>query len=233
MNFDNQNNAFDERVDRYLRGKMTEAEELEFEIEYLDNPRLLAEVEMVERLMRGLELNKSLPSTPRAATTTMRPVSLTDTLKQWLSDWFTPQTAWGAAAAAIVLVPLMSIISPELNTPADAPTGVQPTYVHLLGQKVRSLSTSEDVIYLEPEQKNLVIGFTSEPSFGVPEPVTVNVYDANDQLVWHQDGLLPDYRWTVYLSVNATELKPGEYRYELLSEGEAVSQGQFAMQYTQ
>lgn len=238
MNYENQQIQFDERVDRYLRGKMSEEEELEFEIEYLDNPDLLAQVEMVERLIRGLKLNEATLSQAAHVAelgavynTKAAEPTFGEKVKQWLSDFFTPQAAWGAVAAALFIVPLMSVINTTPNPEVNAVQQVQGTTLHLLGQRVRSTTKAEDVIYIEPQQGNLVVGFTTEPTFGVPEPLTVTVYNEQDQIVWQQANLQPDYRWTVYLSVNSSALQPGQYRYELSNSEETVTSGTFAMQF--
>ncbi len=231
MNEHTQTTQFDERVDRYLLGKMTEAEELEFEIEYLDNPGLLAEVEMVERLIRGLKLNENLlsenatPPTAEAKPQKAKP-GFGETLKNWLGEWFTPQTGWGAVAATVVLVPALTVLNPNQQQ-----SSVQGTYVHILGQKVRSSTKIEEVINIEPGQNHLVVGFTTEPSFGVPDPITVKVFNENNQLVWQQAELLPDYRWNVYLSITSDNLEPGLYRYELTSQEAVTGGGEFTLQY--
>ncbi|BFM08633.1 hypothetical protein [Halioxenophilus aromaticivorans] len=242
MNNQSEQVQFDERVDLYLRGKMSEEEELAFEIEYLDNPDLLAQVEMVERLIHGLKLNEDSFSQaaqvaePKARYQVSQQAaeasdSFISKASAWLGKWFTPQTAWGAVAATLFLVPLMSVINqsagPALTNPA-----VQGTYVHLLGQRVRSANGAADTIFIEPKQQNLVVGFATEPTFGVPEPLTVTVYNADDVVVWQQQGLQPDYRWTVYLSVNTQAIAPGTYRYELTNGDTIVNSGSFAMQYS-
>lgn len=232
---------FDERVDLYLRGKMSEDEELAFEVEYLDNPDLLAQVEMVEKLIHGLKLNEQAlgqaaqvneantayqvhkPSQPADQT------GLLVKIKQWLSDWFTAQTAWGAVAATVLLVPLMSMID-NSGTSYGGPDA-QGTYVHLLGHRVRSASQAADTIIVEPEQTNLVVGFSTASTFGVPEPLTITVYNSDNNIIWQQQGLLPDYRWTVYLSINAQTIEPGEYRYELTNGESIVNSGRFDMQF--
>lgn len=231
MTNETQTIQFDDRVDRYLLGKMTEAEELEFEIEYLDNPDLLAEVEMVERLIRGLKLNESAQVVPpsQAAAKVAKPKTpgLSQRIGQWLQEWFTPQTGWGAVAATVFLVPTMML----LNPPAEQADQVQGTYVHILGQKVRSSKKIEEVVYIEPNQTHVVIGFTTEPSFSAPEPVTVKVFDEQNQLVWQQAGLNPDYRWSVYLSITSEELQPGIYTYELSSNGQVTGRGEFGLKH--
>lgn len=225
----NNNQPFDERVDRYLLGKMSEEEELQFEVEYLDNPKLLAEVEMVEHLIRGLQLNKDTHTHAQAQTEQEAKTGLGAQLAKWFSEWFTPQTAWGAVAATVFLVPLMTLMNAQ-QSGGENVQQVQGTYVHLLGQKVRSSTPVEDIITIEPNQKSLVIGFTSEPTFGIPDPLSVKVYDANDQVIFSEDNLTPDYRWTVYLSLSNVDLAPGKYRYELATDGQLVTKGQFNLQ---
>ncbi len=250
MNYQPEPVQFDERVDHYLRGKMSEDEELAFEIEYLDNPDLLAQVEMVEKLIHGLKLNEASLSpvaqnamdktteisehsalyrvTPENSGKTVSPMAK---IGQWISDCFTPQTAWGAIAATVFLVPLMSMINS--NGPHVTNPQVQGTYVHLLGQRVRSTTKAADTIIIEPKQTNLVVGFATEPTFGVPEPLTITVYNTNNAIVWQQQGLQPDYRWTVYLSVNAQAVQPGDYRYELTNGDDIVNSGSFAMRFSE
>lgn len=240
MNYESQSIQFDERVDHYLRGRMSEEEELAFEIEYLENPDLLAQVEMVEQLIQGLKLNESALAYETHATDTTAQIAEStaeykterSSWQQWLQQWFTPQTAWGAIAATVFLVPLMSIMN---NQPGahSANLAVEGTYVHLLGQRVRSTTRTTDTIYIEPDQSNVVIGFATEPTFGVPEPLTVTVYNTEDQILWQQQGLQPDYRWTVYLSVHKRSITPGEYRYELTNGDSIVNSGTFAMAYAE
>lgn len=245
MNHENQQIQFDERVDHYLRGKMNEEEEVAFEIEYLENPDLLAQVEMVDQLIKGLKQHQSTISLAAANTenitgqvkesttqyNTGSEPTVISKIKQWLADWATPQAAWGAVAATVFLVPLMSILNNQTGPSLSSPQ-VQGTYVHLLGQKVRSTTNETATIYIEPGQSNVVVGFATEPTFGVPEPLSVTVYNANEQVVWQQQGLQPDYRWTVYLSINSASIESGEYRYELTNGDSIVNSGNFAMDFS-
>jgi hypothetical protein len=225
---DNDKNKFDERVDQYLLGRMSEEEALQFEIEYLDKPELLAEVEMVEQLMVGLKLNAKADAHSISEQANAQPVasrkpteqkeSLGQSIKKFFDGFFIPQTAFGAAAAVALIIPLMLTTQGDIN--ADTP--VHTTSVYVLGQqRVRSVAAVPDAniesIELLAEQSSLTLGVEAEPTAGVPEPFTLKLYNDEDKLIWQQSELYPDHEWVVYVSLATTFITEGQYRYELES----------------
>jgi hypothetical protein len=76
-------------IERYLKGKLSAAEEQEFEEAYLADPKLLDEIELVERLGDGLKRHKASGAiAPRGGTA-------------WFRALASPQLA---AAASVLLV---------------------------------------------------------------------------------------------------------------------------------
>ncbi len=220
---------FDERVDQYLLGRMSEEEALQFEIEYLDNPKLLAEVEMVEQLMLGLKLNAKADAHSKTeqaisqSTAKVEPKkereSFGQSIKKFFDGFFIPQTAFGALAAVVFVIPLMLTSQNEI---VDAGQPVHTTSVYVLGQqRVRSAAAVPDAnietIELLAEQSSLTLGVETEPTGGIPEPFTLKLYNAEDKLIWQQSGLYPDHEWVVYVSLATTFISQGQYRYELES----------------
>ncbi|GAB2196814.1 hypothetical protein [Sessilibacter sp. MAH4] len=218
---------FDERVDQYLLGRMNEQQALEFEIEYLDNPQLLAEVEMVEQLIHGLKLNAgeafdtnvSYANNANLQKTNIKSSeSFMDRISRFFGGFSVPQAAFGAVAAAVLIVPVMLYQQGEHGA-----SPIQTTSVYVLGQqRVRSAAAVPDAnietIELALEQTSFTLGIATSPIAGIPEPYTLKVYNQNNKLIWQQDSLYPDYQWNVYVNLATNFIDEGDYRYELQSD---------------
>ncbi|MBO7923178.1 hypothetical protein J5X92_13200 [Alteromonas sp. K632G] len=81
----------DERIERYVLGRMTPSEEAEFEAYFLSNQACLDQLELTERLYKGMQANSVDKVTP---------------IQSKPRVWKQPIPLW-AAAAALILVLLM------------------------------------------------------------------------------------------------------------------------------
>lgn len=230
MSVPNEKIDYDPRVDQYVCGKMSEDEELAFEVEFLENPALLDEVEIATKLKQGLAMNRDYQPEPAAATD-KRSGNVLQFVRKELFNW---QAAYGAVAASLFLIPTAILVLSQQGAVIDQPLTAQTTsltqgtYVHVLGQRVRSSVKPKEVVYVEPNQPSLVLGFTSEPTFGAPDAVTVTVFNDQEQQLWQSQSLYPDHRWAVYVNVDGSLLAPGKYTYQLANaENTVTSKGEF------
>jgi hypothetical protein len=221
--------VLDARIDRYVRRKMSADEELEFESDYLDQPDVIAKIEEIQ-LLQGILKNVRQSATeperePEQEREQSRPkVQLVELFTQWkkmLRYLTVPQTAWGALAATLMIMPVLLLL-----TYGHKESAIGTTSVYLLesitvrGDDTTGNETTKERIFsltLEKAQKNIVLGFVVEPNLGPPATWTMEVVNEQNQSIWIGEKLSPDFQSVIYINIETHMLKDKRYLYHLRS----------------
>lgn len=206
----------DERIDDYVCGRLTPEDEQEFEDAFIGNPGLVKKIEeayalkqcLVEAKEQGAFIENKAPSWLK---------------KCW--DYFAvPQTAWGAIAAACLVVPLsLQIYQSRLLEDDKIFVALPEHYDFRTG--VVSIDASYYVGRLSDQ--TLVVFVLSVPSaYGESRPWDVQLLDANGQVIWSKSNQPNDGQSKIYIKVAREILVDKEYTYNIFSkEKNNVSSG--------
>jgi len=191
----------DPRVDDYVRGKMCEEDVFNFQVECMENPELLEQVELADSLLEGLQ---QIQESEIKEKNTKQSQSFS-----FLKYITVPQTAWGAIAATIILIPLMTI-----QTDTQPSVG---TAVYVLGTNItrNGNGSSTENILLDSSTENLVLGFQAPSTLGSPQTYTLSIYNQSNTLLWQGKQLTPNSALVIYVNVEKSFFKGGNYRYIL------------------
>jgi hypothetical protein len=191
-------------IERYLKGTLTADEERAFEELYLGDPDLLDEIELVERLGRGLRDVGATGDIPRSHR------------GSWLHAPLSKQ--WAAAASLLVVVSLavsgalyrenLSLRQGQALT-AGLPTRILPIIT------VRG----DPATVLEAPSENEWVVLLVDPGF-MPHDSYRAVLSRRSQSglaeIWSAEGLTPEYQDQLAIGMRGSLLTPGEYELELL-----------------
>ena len=190
-------------IERYLKGTLTADEERAFEELYLGDPDLLDEIELVERLGRGL---KDVGATGGIQRSQRR---------AWLSAPLSKQ--WAAAASLLVVVSLAvsgALYRENLTLRQGQLTAAMPTRL-LPIITVRGDPTT----VLEAPSENEWVVLLVDPGF-MPHDSYRAVLSRRSENglaeIWSADGLTPEYQDQLAIGMRGSLLAPGEYELELL-----------------
>lgn len=208
---DQHSHAYD-KIDDYVRGKMSPEEAMAFEADYLENPDLLKQVELVSRLRQGLQdaSDKEFGEVKHRRDSISMVARLVVFSKQVIRFLSVPQTAVGAVAACLLALPLL------INRPMDVPSapGVNTSvYVVSSGGETRSLDEAPEVIQIDRELKRLVLGFAVPPSLGAPRQYSVSISKEDGITTWQSGPLTANHESLIYIDIAADFLSAGAYRY--------------------
>lgn len=188
----------DERIDRYVCGRLSPQDELEFEAEFIGNPSLVKKIEEAYALKQCL-----------AEAKTQGGFNKSDkhfSLQKWWRYFAVPQTAWGAVAASLLLVPVFLSSIPQSKR-----MSVNPVSVYMLDEeKFRSSvdqAENKCVIKIAPGQSQKLIGFTVPSAAGGDIRWNIELLDNERNRLWYGEDLSADARSVIYLEVdlNSTE----------------------------
>ncbi len=208
----------DERIDKYVCGRLSPQDELEFEAEFIGNPVLVKKIEEAYALKQCLGEAKKQGG-----------FNASDThfsLKKWWSYFAVPQTAWGAVAASLLLVP---VFLNQLHEYSSA--GINPASVYLLGEEtLRGESVQEKPVYeidLRSGHAQVVLGFVVPPSAGEPLAWNIEILDKDNHRVWYGERLYGNFQSVVYVTVGNEVIKEGSYTYKIAidAEGKVINSG--------
>lgn len=208
----------DERIDQYVCGRLSPQDELEFEAEFIGNPSLVKKIEEAYALKQCLaEAKKQGASNASGAHFSPQ---------KWWSYFAVPQTALGAVAASLLLVPVI------LNQQSEYSSGsVNPASVYLLGEEtLRGEPVQKKSVYeidLQSSHSQIVLGFVVPPSAGEPLAWDIEILDKDSSRVWYGEGLYGNLQSVVYVVVGREVIKEGTYTYKISAEteGNAINSG--------
>jgi hypothetical protein len=188
-------------IERYLQGKLTPAEEEAFEVAYLADPKLLADLKLAERLAEGLrDLGAGEQAAPR------RP-------GQWL-DWVgTPRYGLAAslvAALAVAGASLLYMENQDLRT--TAPSAATTRLLPLLAVRGDAVNVIDSPAAAEWTVLLLDPGFTPYDRY---RAVLVLRGAAGTQERFRLDDMVPTYEGMLALGLSGELLAPGDYDVEL------------------
>jgi hypothetical protein len=189
----------DERIDQYVCGRLSPQDELEFEAEFIGNPGLVKKIEEAYALKQCLVEAKKKGAFNVPATRS--------SMQNWWCYFVVPQTAWGAIAAILLVVPLFlsSIHQSEL-------VSVSPVSVYMLDEEkfrgaVDQLG-AECVIQIGSGESKKLIGFTVPSAAGADIRWNIELLDKEGNRLWYGEDLSADARSVIYLEV---DLNSAEY----------------------
>jgi hypothetical protein len=186
-------------IERYLQGKLSAAEEEQFEEAYLADPELLAELKLAERLREGF---KDLPLDTRA------PVPARHA--RWLD--FAASPRYGIAASLVAVAALfgsgMLFLQGQGGEPLTAAsrTRVVPLVAVRGGGNPNTIAT--------PAANEWTV-FTVDTGAGDYARYRVTLVRADGREVAGFDGLTPSGDGTVALGFQGNALSPGDYEIRL------------------
>lgn len=188
-NDDPKDPPLNEALDRYVRQGMEDIDEAQFEAEYLGDPELLEQVKLTTRMVEGLKREK-------AQKHKHAPVKHRLT-GEWLRYFAVPQTAWGAIAASLLLVPIALMLSGTRST--GSPENVEVKRINLERYRGSASVSTPSVNNFSHDGKALVIGFDVGASLGPRKPYDLSIFDSDGALFWQSKGLKPDSESMVYV----------------------------------
>ncbi|WP_019601389.1 anti-sigma factor family protein [Teredinibacter turnerae] len=215
------NSVTDDQIDNYVNGRMSEEDEITFEAHYLENPALLARVESAQALKDGLKLAP-------AAESQRRP-SIAGINSAWLSYILAPQTAIGAIAASLLLIPLIL-----KHDPAVSPEAITTTQFYLVANDVyRNESAAPETHRITLDKRALALGFEVPPALGKPQSWTVSIHDAKGALLYTSEPLAPNLQSVIALTLAPDLLAQNRiYHYSLAPENsQTLLTGEFIIQH--
>lgn len=187
----------DDQIDRYLNGQLDAAAAVAFEIRLLEEPELLARVQLVEAMKAGLKQQAASLVAPTASATKAKIIPFTAWLRQPLSR------AASVLVAALVLHEFLHQLVPARGSAAGS----------------MAVGT---VVLLESSRGNVAATFTGpapyllqlDVGFGnTADNFTVTVRDSSNVAVTQLNGLDADADGWVRLLVS--EPLAGDYEVEL------------------
>lgn len=187
----------DERIDRYVCGRLSPQDELEFEAEFIGNPSLVKKIEEAYALKQCLAEAKTQGGFNKPCASLWL---------RWCRYLAVPQTAWGAIAASLLLVPAFLSSNPQSKR-----MSVNPVSVYMLDEeKFRSSvdqAENKCVIKIAPGQSQKLIGFTVPSAAGGDIRWNIELLDNERNRLWYGEDLSADARSVIYLKVdlNSTE----------------------------
>jgi len=208
----------DERIDKYVCGRLSPQDELEFEAEFIGNPVLVKKIEEAYALKQCLGEAKKQGGFKQS--------EMHSPLQKWWNFFAVPQTAWGAVAASLLLVPVF--LGQLQGHPSE---GVNLTSVYLLGEEsLRGGSAQEKPVYeidLQSSQSQVVLGFVVPPSAGEPLAWDIEILDKDNHRVWFGEHLYGNSQSVVYVVVGNEVIKEGAYTYKISTdaEGNVINSG--------
>lgn len=208
----------DERIDQYVCGRLSPQDELEFEAEFIGNPSLGKKIEEAYALKQCLVEAKKEGAFKSSDTHF--------SLQKWWSYFVVPQTAWGAMAASLLLVPVFMNQLQEYSS-----GGVSPASVYLIGEKaLRGEPVQEKPVFeidLQSGLSQVVLGFVVPPSAGEPLAWDIEILDKDNHRVWYGERLYGDFQSVVYLAIGNEVIKEGAYTYKIYTdaEGKVINSG--------
>jgi len=183
-------------VERYLQGRLSEAEEAAFEEAYLSDPALLDELELTEKLQRGLRQVAAREPLPP---------------QQRRSFWSTPQYA--AAASTLLAVSLLAsgllfVENRELREAASEPAGGPTRLLELVAVR------SDDAMTIAspaPGERTVLLAYPGFGPYDRFDAVLTRGRDAAGGIVWQARGLGADFEGMIAVDVSGDLLDPGDY----------------------
>jgi hypothetical protein len=187
----------DERIDRYVCGRLSPQDELEFEAEFIGNPSLVKKIEEAYALKQCLAEAKTQGGFNKPCASLWL---------RWCRYLAVPQTAWGAIAASLLLVPVFldgNKQSSSLNV------ATVPVYM-LEEEELRGASGSQRSlceIKVASGQTQLFLGFVVPSAAGEYMYWNIEILDKADNRIWYGEKLSPDVRSVIYLRVDLNKDK--------------------------
>ncbi|MEM9555834.1 MAG: zf-HC2 domain-containing protein [Acidobacteriota bacterium] len=214
--------AIDDRsvVEHYVTGKLSPAETEAFEEHYLSCPACIRAIEDAERLHRGL------------AHIAAEDVALRQT-SVLVAAWHAVRTGPGAALLAVVVAVALLPAGLAWQQARDLGVALDTVREELLAERQPRINTP--ILSLAPtrsgEQPLQQISVAAEPEWLV---LAIELGDtarpryeavlatANGDEIWRADGLEPDYRGVVSLSLHSSLLPPERYVLRLTASADCV-----------
>jgi hypothetical protein len=188
-------------IERYLRGGLTPDEERAFEEAYVGDPKLLDEIELVERLQQGV---KDLG----AAGAIDRPTADGGTRPSWL---FSKQ--WAMAASLLLVVSLAvtgNLYRENASLRQEQPlsAGVNTRLLPVL-----TLRGAPETVLEAPEADDWAVllvdpSFTQHDSY---RAVVTRISEQQRSEIWSVGGLEPEYQDQLAIGMPGRLLMPGQY----------------------
>ena len=198
--------SIDNQVDDYVRGLMTAEQEMAFEAEFLEKPELLKQVEQDLQFKRGLA---DIPQSECVGTQNTEP----SILIQWLRGLLIPQTAWGAVAASLILVPVLFF-----NSAGEALYQPAATQFHLINHEQgisRSSDNASSTLQIDSSVPRLVLGLKTPVNLTAPKYYRVTIISEAGLVVADINQLIPNHQRLVFLEIPTKLLSSGDYSYKV------------------
>lgn len=191
-------------IERYLSGRLTDAERDAFEERCLWCSDTLQELEVAERLRDGLrEMDMSRDTTP-----------VRGPLTRWL---FSPQ--WAAAASAMLVVSLGT--TGWLLTRLSVPVGTLATTLVYSIEMTRGGEAPSTIVRVGPDDRWVVL--LVYPELGRHERYRAELYRSGEApRLWQASDIPPGTAESLALTVPAALLTPGDYRLGVIGLNDAA-----------
>jgi hypothetical protein len=187
-------------IERYLRGALTADEERAFEEAYVGDPKLLDEIELVERLQKGIQDLSAAGGIERPLAGAKRSGLLFG--RQW------------AMAASLLLVVSLAVTGGLYRENASLRQGqLLSAGVNTRLLPVLTLRGEPETVLEAPEADDWAVllvdpGFTEHDSY---RAVVTRTSGQQPAEIWSVGGLEPEYQDQLAIGLPGRLLAPGEY----------------------
>lgn len=190
-------------IDSYLLNKLSDIERNEFEIEMLNNPDLLREVQLKEAMINELKLAQDLVRSDESQRNTHNVIRLN--FSQWIQQPF-------SIAAGLVIAIGAAVITQSQTETASSNTALSDFSAFRSTIVLESFRGSDDRIVAEGAAPVLLSIDAGPPR---EELFTVNlVHDDSGEIIYSESGIDPDEQGWLRLLIN--EDLNGNYTIEVL-----------------
>ncbi len=199
-----QQHDVDQRIERYLLGRLSEQEEAEFEAYYLSNQDCLDQLEAARKLMQGLQLVEREPEAGLPVESSRRAANDV----HW---WQIRLPLW--VAAAMMLMTLLPGILVFTQKSMDSNGVVSVTQVSLGGLR----SMRQDSITLEASRGRQILGFYIDPALKeyMFPAYALRLTRAAQPVMYLRDLQRDQRQSMLYADLGVNRLVPGTYQYRL------------------